>query len=169
MRLFLIGLVGLILLPAAGCKPEPDYGPVVERYYAQFQKPGFDVDALMKFYADDVAFSDPTFEIVANGKAEVRKLYADIGTDETSYRNIVWTLKTVVSDDDTVVISGVWSGDFAQCPFSVEFMTFWRMAGGLIAEQKDFFAASAFDRQVRWDETAGRPACDGAVPPPESE
>lgn len=132
---------------------------MVDEYYGQFQQPGFDVDALMAYYHDDVSFSDPTFDIVASGKDEVRKLYADIGTDRTQYRNIVWTLNTVMAEGDNVLISGVWSGEFWQCPFSVEFATLWRLEDGLIREQKDFFAASEFDRQVSWDPEKGRAAC----------
>ena len=147
-------LVGFCSPASAG-----DRHDLVARYYGQFQKPGFEVDALMAFYADDVKFTDPTFEIVANGREEVRKLYADIGTGRTQYRNIVWTINDVVSDGDRVVISGNWAGEFWACPFSVDFMTFWRLEDGLIAEQRDFFAASAFDRQVAWDPAAGRATC----------
>ena len=89
----------------------------------------------------------------------MRKPYADSGTGRPQYRNIVWTINDVLSDGDRVVISGNWAGEFWACPFSVDFMTFWRLEDGLIAEQRDFFAASAFDRQVAWDPAAGRATC----------
>lgn len=138
-----------------------DHRELVNRYYSQFQQPGYDVDALMAFYDDEVLFTDPTFGITANGKDEVRALYADIGTDRTQYRDIVWVLNTVISDDDHVVISGLWSGSFWECPFSVEFITLWTISDGLIVRQKDFFAADAFDQQVAWDPAVGRAICDG--------
>lgn len=131
---------------------------LVEEYYSQLQKPGFSVDELMKYYADDVIFTDPTFEIVAVGLAEVRKLYADLGTSRTAYKNIRWTIQNVVSQDDFVVIRGNWSGQFHKCDFDVEFMTLWRLTDGKISVQNDFFAASTFDKQVGWNgETA---TCD---------
>ncbi len=124
---------------------------IVEEYYSHFQKPGFLVDDLMQFYADDVVFTDPTFEVVAEGKSDVRKLYADLGTSQTAYENIQWTITDVVSAGDIIVIRGRWSGRFHDCEFEIDFMTLWRMADGKIAEQNDFFAASSFDRQVGWN------------------
>jgi ketosteroid isomerase-like protein len=124
---------------------------LVKDYFAQFQKPGFLVDQLMEFYADEIIFVDPTFEIAARGKEEVRKLYAELGTERTAYKNIVWTIKSVIAQDDNIVVRGNWSGQFHQCSFSIEFMTLWRMKAGKIAEQNDFFAASTFDRQVGWN------------------
>lgn len=128
---------------------------LVREYYSQFQKPGFFVEDLMAYYADDVRFTDPTFEIVANGKDEVRKLYADLGTDRTAYKNINWQIASVTAQDDLIVIRGRWSGRFHHCDFDIDFMTLWRVEDGKIIEQNDFFAASAFDRQVGWNgETA---------------
>ena len=126
---------------------------LVEEYYSQFQKPGFLVDELMKFYSDDVLFTDPTFEIIAVGKSEVRKLYADLGTDRTAYKNIEWKIRTVISQGESIVIRGIWSGQFQECDFEVDFMTFWRLVDEKIAEQNDFFAAGSFDRQVGWNGT----------------
>jgi len=136
-------------------EPTSDAEELVEQYYSRFQKPGFLVDDLMQYYADDVLFTDPTFEIVASGKAEVRKLYADLGTERTAYKNIRWDIQQVISQDDAIVIRGNWSGRFHECDFDIEFMTLWRLSDGKIAVQNDFFAASAFDRQVGWNgETA---------------
>ena len=126
---------------------------LVENYYSQFQKPGFFVDDLMRFYSDDIVFTDPTFEIVAKGKAEVRKLYADLGTDKTAYRNIQWDISNVISQNDRIVIRGKWSGRFHHCEFDIDFVTLWKITDRKIAEQNDFFAASAFDRQVGWNGT----------------
>lgn len=127
----------------------------VRDYYSRFQKPGFLVDELMEFYADDVLFTDPTFEIVARGKSEVRKLYAELGTDRTAYKDIHWDIQSVIIQDDNVVIRGRWSGRFFDCSFDIDFMTLWRIENNKIAEQNDFFAAGTFDRQVGWNgETA---------------
>lgn len=126
---------------------------LVEEYYSQFQKPGFLVDELMKFYSDDVLFTDPTFEIIAVGKREVRKLYADLGSDRTAYKNIEWKIRTVISQGENIVIRGIWSGQFHECDFEIDFMTYWRLADEKIAEQNDFFAAGSFDRQVSWNGT----------------
>lgn len=131
---------------------------IVEDYYSQFQKPGYFVDELMKYYKDDVLFTDPTFEIVATGKGEVRKLYADLGTDRTAYKNIHWKVKDVISQGESIVIRGIWSGQFYECDFEVDFMTLWRLEDEKIAEQNDFFAASSFDRQVGWNGTTA--TCD---------
>ncbi|GAB4526513.1 MAG: hypothetical protein Tsb0010_09840 [Parvularculaceae bacterium] len=140
----------------------PEYRDLVDRYYSQFQQPGFTVDRLLAFYAEDVEFSDPTFEIRVSGRDGVRSLYVDIGTERTNYRDIVWNIDRVLIDGNDVAINGRWSGVFYQCPFDVEFVTLWRLEGGLIAEQRDFFAASTFDRQVNWNKVAGRPDCDNA-------
>jgi ketosteroid isomerase-like protein len=127
---------------------------LVAEYYSQFQKPGFLVDQLMEFYGDGVLFIDPTFEIVAEGKSEVRKLYAQLGTEGTAYRNIVWTISDIISQGETIVIRGKWSGRFHECDFDVDFMTLWKLADDKIVEQHDFFAAGTFDRQVGWNGTA---------------
>jgi ketosteroid isomerase-like protein len=116
----------------------------------------------MQFYTDDVVFTDPTFEIIAEGKSAVRNLYADLGTSRTAYKNIQWTIKDVVSEDDIIVIRGQWSGRFHDCEFEIDFMTLWRLADGKIAEQNDFFAASSFDRQVCWNGIAA--TCDSRSP-----
>lgn len=137
----------------------------VDSYYSRFQKPGFLVGDLMEFYDEDVLFSDPTFEIVAEGKDEVALLYADLGTDRTAYENIEWDITRVIAQGDLIVIRGVWSGRFAGCDFETDFMTLWRLRDGKIVEQNDFFAAAAFDRQVGWDgERATCPATEKSLP-----
>ena len=147
-----------LLVPPACAEQRTPAERLVAEYYAQFQKPGFLVDDLMEFYADDVVFTDPTFGIVANGKSEVRKLYAQLGTEATAYRNIVWTISDVISQGEAIVIRGRWSGRFHECAFDVDFMTLWKLDGGKIVEQNDFFAAGAFDRQVGWNGTTA--TCD---------
>jgi ketosteroid isomerase-like protein len=134
---------------------------LVEDYYSQFQKPGFLVDDLMPYYAGNVRFTDPTFEIVAQGKDEVRRLYADLGTSGTAYTDVQWDIRAVVSQDDFIVIRGKWAGYFHHCSFDIDFVTLWRMREGKIAEQHDFFAASTFDRQVGWDGTTA--TCQAGV------
>lgn len=148
--LALIAGVLLFALPAASDEVSAA-GKIVESYYSKFQKPGFLVDDLMSYYAEDVVFTDPTFEIVAEGKKEVRKLYADLGTDRTAYKNIRWEITDVITQDDAIVIRGRWSGQFQNCDFDIDFMTLWRLKDGKITEQNDFFAASSFDRQVGWN------------------
>lgn len=144
----------LLLSPCPGRADKSSIAEkMVDEYYSQFQKPGFHVDALLQYYADDVLFTDPTFEIVAEGKSEVRKLYADLGTERTAYKNIRWTIEDVVAQNDIIVIRGKWSGRFHDCDFEVDFITLWRLLDGKIAEQDDFFAASTFDRQVGWNGT----------------
>lgn len=138
--------------------PVLDADELVARYYGQFQKPGFLVDELMAFYHDDVVFTDPTFEITAQGKEEVRKLYAALGTERTSYQEIHWQIQHVVERGGLVVIRGTWSGRFFGCPFDIDFMTLWRLESGKIVEQNDFFAAGTFDRQVGWDGSSAN--CD---------
>lgn len=156
----------LVLLPAM-FSPQVSSGNdennslLVKQYYSKFQKPNFLVDDLMRFYADDIRFVDPTFEIVANGKDAVRKLYIDLGTEKTNYRNIEWDIKDIIVQADSVVIRGNWSGVFHDCDFDVEFVTLWKLRKGLIAEQTDFFAASAFDRQVGWNPSTGKTTCVG--------
>ena len=141
------------LLPGAlpGASEPGTAAAMVDAYYSQFQQPGYFVDDLMTFYADDVLFTDPTFEIVARGKEAVRRLYSDLGTSETAYEDIRWTITGVIAADDSIVIRGAWSGRFHGCDFDIDFMTLWRLRDGKIAEQNDFFAASAFDQQVGWD------------------
>lgn len=134
----------------------------VAKYYAEFQQPNYLVDDLMAFYRDDVVFSDPTFEILAQGKAEVRKLYAEIGTENTAYTDISWEIADIVSQDDTIVVRGKWSGRFFDCEFDVDFMTLWKLEEGKIAQQHDFFAAVTFDRQVGWNGTTA--TCDEVQP-----
>lgn len=162
------GLTGIALAAAAlaGCQPAPQEGigqeaaeALVERYYANFQKPGFLIDDLMEFYANDVAFVDPTYEIVMNGEADFRRTYAELGTPQTSYQNIEWDIAEVVTSGDKVVIYGTWSGTFHDCPFEVDFTTYWRLEDGLIAQQRDFFAAGTFDRQVGWDPETASATC----------
>lgn len=136
---------------AAQSEKADDHRRLVAHYYSLFQQPGFRVDDLLEFYADDIEFSDPTFEIEARGKEAFRKLYADIGTERTSYSDIEWELKTVLVEGDDVGIYGRWSGKFHDCPFKIEFVTLWHMRANRIARQTDFFAADTFDRQVGWD------------------
>ena len=152
---------GLISVNLAACADSSsDKRQLVRQYYSQFQKPGFEVDELAKFYADDVAFIDPTFEIEAKGRDEVLALYAEIGTDRTSYEDIDWDLRDIIVDGDNVVISGRWSGKFFECPFDVDFATLWKLQDDLIVVQRDFFAASRFDEQVRWNPESGRAECE---------
>lgn len=147
-RHFLAALASTqLILPVAASATEA----LVGEYYSRFQKPGFHVDDLMAYYHPDIVFTDPTFDIHAEGKVEVRKLYAELGTDRTAYKDINWTLARVIAEGDDVVIRGRWSGRFHGCAFDIDFMTLWRLKDGLIIEQNDFFAASTFDRQVGWN------------------
>lgn len=157
--LMALGSPGLGIASPGPSTSKADHRQMAERYYSRFQQPDFDVDELMEFYDDDVRFSDPTFEITARGDSEVRKLYADIGTDRTSYTNITWTLDRIVVESDDVVIHGRWAGEFSGCTFDVPFVTLWRLRNGLIAEQTDFFAAAIFDRQVNWNSETQRAEC----------
>jgi len=127
-----------------------DYEKTVADYYARFQQPGFTIDDLLSFYSPEVDFRDPTFDITIKGEKDFRELYSELGTDQTGYKNIEWTLSDIVVDGERVVIAGRWSGDYQGCPFDIEFMTLWRMEDGLIAFQRDFFASAAFDEQVKW-------------------
>ncbi|WFL76244.1 nuclear transport factor 2 family protein [Altererythrobacter arenosus] len=153
-------------LALAGCQFDQDEGigqevaeELVDRYYAKFQQPGFLIDDLMKFYSPDIAFVDPTYEIVMNGESEFRETYAELGTAQSNYRNIKWDIAEVVTSGDKVVIYGNWSGTFHHCPFEVAFTTYWKLENGLIVEQRDFFAAPAFDRQVGWDPATASATC----------
>lgn len=158
-RLTALAIVAPGPLLQANASDIADARELVQAYYSRFQKPGFFVDDLMDFYADDVRFTDPTFEIVAQGKAEVRKLYAELGTERTAYQRIQWDISAVIAEDERVVVRGKWSGSFQECPFDIEFMTLWTLRDGVIAEQNDFFAASAFDRQVGWNAETGTAEC----------
>jgi len=158
-RLYLFVLAATAVLsgaaPVAIASAAGAADALVSEFYSRFQKPGFHVDDLMVYYHPDIVFLDPTFEIRAEGKSEVRSLYAELGTERTAYKDIRWTIDSVISEGDHIVIRGRWSGRFHACDFDVEFMTLWRLKDGKIVEQNDFFAASAFDRQVGWDgETA---------------
>lgn len=141
--------------------PKLDYRALVADYYAQYQQPGFTIDDLLAFYAPDVDFRDPTFDITIRGAQEFRNLYSALGTDQTGYKNIKWTLDDIVVDGERVVIAGRWSGAYQDCPFDIEFMTLWRMKEGRIAYQRDFFAAGAFDEQVVWKD--GKANCAAAA------
>lgn len=138
---------------------EADAEALVDRYYSQYQQPGFLIDDLLEFYTPDVAFIDPTYEIRLNGRSDFRQFYSELGTDKTNYRDIAWKIEDVLVDGDAVAIYGRWSGTFHHCPFDVAFTTFWRLDEGLIAEQRDYFAASAFDRQVGWDAESATAQC----------
>ena len=47
-----------------------------------FNTSSFPVDDLRSFYDKDVAFDDPTFDIIVNGVEEVVKLYGQTNTEK---------------------------------------------------------------------------------------
>ncbi|MEQ8314904.1 MAG: nuclear transport factor 2 family protein [Gammaproteobacteria bacterium] len=162
IRLARLSFLTLLASIATACSTTAEVSQIhafVDRYYANFQRPGFYVDDLMNFYSDEAVFTDPTFGIAVKGKPQIRELYADLGTEDTAYRDIDWDLRQVIAERDKVVIRGVWSGSFQGCAFSVDFMTLWLLEDQLIKEQNDFFAADAFDEQVQWDPSTGTANC----------
>ena len=135
---------------------------IVHRFYAQFQQPGYTIDDLLEFYADDVVFTDPTFQIAFECKDGFRQFYNDIGTDQTNYSNIRWDIDRVIEDGPDIAIVGRWSGQFYDCPFvDVNFVTIWRLEEGLISEHHDYFSAASFDQQVGWNSQTSSPDCPG--------
>lgn len=144
-------IAAMLVIAGAGRAAEaPSAESMVRDYYATFSESPFDVDRLMVFYAENVVFVDPTFDISVTGVDEVRALYAAIGTDDSRYRDIRWQIERVIADADDVAIHGRWSGRFDGKAFDIEFVTLWRLAEGRIVEQRDFFDAPTFDEQVGW-------------------
>ncbi|WP_222982440.1 nuclear transport factor 2 family protein [Flagellimonas meishanensis] len=126
---------------------------MVARYYGIFSQRPFSIDDLMSFYHPQVEFADPTFEIEVHGTEEVSKLYAQTGSSKSNYSNIGWNILKVITSDNNIVIHGTWSGNYLGKPFKVPFITLWEMENDLIVVQKDFFAASMWDRQVDYHAT----------------
>jgi ketosteroid isomerase-like protein len=123
---------------------------LVNRFYGTFARLPFDVDSLMDNYDPQVEFVDPTFDIEVSGIAEVRNLYAGAGEGASRYREIRWDIQTVVASGSDIAVRGVWSGTFDGKPFTVDFVTLWRLRDGKIVSQQDFFDAIGFDQQVDW-------------------
>ncbi len=149
----------LALMALGACSPgasmdEPSFQATeawVRSYYENFQAPAFDLERHMAYYAPDVHFVDPTFDIDVSGSDEVRALYASIGTAESSYSDIRWNLdRVLISGTNDVTIHGSWSGVFQGSSFDIQFVTLWRLRDDEIIEQKDFFDAPTFDEQVGW-------------------
>lgn len=151
---YIMMIIGVAMLQA-GASPSPAGETVltaaqelVADFYGEFESDAFDVDRLMRHYDPDVVFVDPTFDIEVNGVAAVRELYAVAGTAESRYRGTAWEIERVIASGADVAIHGTWSGRFDDKPFSVEFVTLWKLSDGKIVEQRDFFDAIGFDEQV---------------------
>lgn len=137
-----------------------DLRAFVDAYYDVYLRDGVTVEQMLQYYAEDVEFVDPTFQIEVHGHEGLRQLYGTIGTPEFNYRELEWQLDAVLSEGNQVAINGTWKGMWHNCPFEIPFVTILDIEDGLIARQQDFFAASMFDNQVDLDRETGLPACE---------
>lgn len=132
----------------------------VDTFYADYLRPGVTADQLLRHYAEDVEFVDPTFGIDVRGHDGLIQVFGQMGTADFNYSNVDWQIDTVLVDGTSVAVNGVMAGAWHNCPFEMAFVTIFDIEEGLIARQQDFFAASAFDEQVALDRETGLPTCE---------
>ncbi|MGP1282682.1 MAG: nuclear transport factor 2 family protein [Parasphingopyxis sp.] len=132
----------------------------VDSFYGDYLRPGVTAEQLLSHYAEDVEFVDPTFRIDVRGHDGLIRVFGQLGTPESNYRDVEWQIDKVMVDGQSVAVNGVMSGEWYGCPFEMAFVTIFDIEDGLIARQQDFFAASTFDEQVALDRDTGLPTCE---------
>jgi ketosteroid isomerase-like protein len=125
---------------------------LVARFYGIYHTRPFDLDAMIALYAPRCRFVDPTSRIDIAGRDAVREMLAGaLGQGAQGFDGVRWALARVLHDGPYIAAFGTWSGTYQGKPFrEVSFVTLWRVADGLIADQTDFIDMGDWSRQVGW-------------------
>lgn len=130
--------------PAASAQAEAP-SPVVKQWIDAYQR--FDLDGFLGFYADDVLFEDPTARISFTSKQQLKDAYTRIMQGRWG-GNYYFDVKSVVQDDDTTVLEGVFSLTFNGERADIRFTTWLEFERGKIKRQLDMFDYNELQRQL---------------------
>lgn len=139
-------LAAAVLSPLALVQsPAADAGAVVRRLRAAYER--MDVAGVLATLSPDLEFSDPTFQLHANGLTEMKEVLA-YGTQAISALRLVvehelacgpWL---VARQEQVVTFKG------RATPVSVRGVSLFRVEGGLIREWHDYYDAAGMQRQL---------------------
>lgn len=113
-----------------------------------------DKDRLFALYTEDVVFRDVALDVLATGKAEVRKLLDSVYTAMEGYS---MTLTSAYADElgggAEWIMAGKHTGDFMDFPatgvsWELRAASIMRFSDGLVSHRSDYWSVSSFTRQV---------------------
>lgn len=137
-----IAPLGLALAQPAASAP----AAVVRRMRAAYER--VDVAGVLATLSPDLAFSDPTFQLHANGLAGMKEVLAHGAADIAAIRLVVehelacgtWI---VARQEQVVTFKG------RAAPVSVRGVSLFRVEAGLIREWHDYYDAMGMQRQLK--------------------
>jgi len=116
-----------------------------------------DMDNLFALYAEDVVFKDVALEVVANGRAEVRRLLESVYAAMEGYS---MTLTSAFADENgggaEWIMAGKHTGDFMEYPatgksWKLRASSIMRFSKGLVTHRRDYWSVLTFAKQVGID------------------
>lgn len=123
------------------------------RQMAEFET-ARDRDRLFALYTDDLIFRDVALDVLATGKAEVRRLLESVYAAMEGYS---MTLTSVYADENgggaEWIMAGKHTGDFLDFPatgisWELRAASIMRFSNGLVRHRSDYWSVSSFTRQV---------------------
>jgi steroid delta-isomerase-like uncharacterized protein len=113
-----------------------------------------DRDRLFALYTDDVIFRDVALDVLATGKAEVRRLLESVYAAMEGYS---MTLTSAYADEKgggaEWIMAGKHIGDFMDFPatglsWELRAASMMRFSDGLVTHRSDYWSVSSFTKQV---------------------
>lgn len=113
-----------------------------------------DREKLFALYSDDVVFRDVALDVLANGKAEVRRLLESVYASMEGYS---MTLTSAFADENgggaEWIMAGKHIADFENFPatgksFELRAASIMRFSNGLVTHRSDYWSVEAFTKQV---------------------
>ena len=113
-----------------------------------------DKDRLFALYTDDVVFRDVALDVLATGKAEVRRLLESVYAAMERYS---MTLTSSYADEHgggaEWIMAGKHTGDFLDFPatgisWELRAASIMRFSNGLVSHRSDYWSVSSFIKQV---------------------
>ncbi len=123
------------------------------RQMAKFET-AHDRDRLFELYTEDVIFRDVALDVLATGKAEVRRLLESVYAAMEGYS---MTLTSVFADETgggaEWIMAGKHTGDFMDFPatgisWELRAASIMRFSNGLVSHRSDYWSVSSFTKQV---------------------
>ena len=112
------------------------------------------MDELFALYSENVVFEDVALQVVANGKAEVRRLLESVYAAMEGYS---MTLTSAFADENgggiEWIMAGKHTGDFLDYTatgkaWKLRASSIMRFADGLVSHRNDYWSVTAFTEQV---------------------
>ncbi len=123
------------------------------RQMAKFET-AHDRERLFELYTEDVIFRDVALDVLATGKAEVRRLLETVYAAMEGYS---MTLTSAYADEDgggaEWIMAGKHTGDFMNFPatgisWELRAASIIRFSNGLVSHRSDYWSVSSFTKQV---------------------